>query len=55
MGRKKTSALEGHVSGQSNKPLSLPAHSLTLSQTVDELKTDTWSGLDDTEVREISP
>ncbi|OAK95120.1 potassium/sodium eff [Phaeosphaeriaceae sp. SRC1lsM3a] len=51
MGRKKTSALEGHVSGQSNKPLSLPAHSLTLSQTVDELKTDTWSGLDDTEAK----
>lgn len=36
---------EGHVSGQSNRPLSLPAHSLLLSQIVDELKADKLSGL----------
>ncbi|KAF2014302.1 potassium/sodium eff [Aaosphaeria arxii CBS 175.79] len=42
---------EGHVSGQSNKPLSLPAHSLTLAQVVDELSTDTWHGLDTSEAK----
>lgn len=36
---------EAHVSGQSNRPLSLPAHCLTLSQTADELKADAASGL----------
>jgi Na+-exporting ATPase len=48
---KKESPLEGHVSGQANRPLSLPAHSLTLAQVVDELKTETWSGLDDAEAK----
>jgi len=48
---KKESALEGHVSGQANRPLSLPAHSLTLAQVVEELKTETWSGLDDAEAK----
>ena len=41
----------GHISGQSNHPLSLPAHSLTAVQVVDELSTDTWSGLDNAEVK----
>lgn len=48
---KKENALEGHVSGQSNKPMSLPAHSLTLAQVVEELKTETWSGLDEAEAK----
>ena len=51
MGNKVKSPDEGHVSGQSNKPLSLPPHSLTLAQVVDELSTNTWSGLDDTEAK----
>lgn len=51
MGKKNGNVLEGHVSGQSNRPLSLPAHSLSLQQVVDELKTDTWSGLDATEAK----
>ena len=51
MGKKKSMGLEGHVSGQSNRPLSLPAHSLTLQQAVDELRTDIWSGLDEAEVK----
>jgi Na+-exporting ATPase len=51
MGKKGTAPLEGHVSGQANKPLSLPAHSLTLAQVVDELSTETWSGLDDDEAK----
>ncbi|KAF2827393.1 potassium/sodium eff [Ophiobolus disseminans] len=50
MGKKET-PLEGHVSGQANRPLSLPAHSLTLAQVVDELSTETWSGLDDAEAK----
>jgi Na+-exporting ATPase len=48
---KKEKPLEGHVSGQSNRPLSLPAHSLTLEQVVGELSTETWSGLDDAEAK----
>jgi len=48
---KKENTLEGHVSGQSNKPMSLPAHSLTLAQVVEELKTETWSGLDEAEAK----
>ncbi|KAF3008599.1 hypothetical protein E8E13_007740 [Curvularia kusanoi] len=51
MGNKPKSPNEGHVSGQANKPLSLPPHSLTLAQVVDELSTDTWSGLDDAEAK----
>lgn len=51
MGKKGSTSLEGHVSGQSNRPLSRPAHSLSLQQVVDELKTDTWSGLDDAEAK----
>ncbi|KAH7112545.1 sodium P-type ATPase-like protein [Dendryphion nanum] len=51
MGKKNDAPLEGHVSGQSNRPLSLPAHSLTLQQVVDELRTETWSGLDAAEAR----
>lgn len=51
MGKKGSSPLEGHVSGQANKPLSLPAHSLTLAQVVDELRTETWSGLDEAEAK----
>jgi Na+-exporting ATPase len=48
---KKAAAVEGHVSGQANKPMSLPAHSLSLKQVVDELRTEEWSGLDDAEAK----
>lgn len=37
MGNKVDEALAGHVSGQSNKPLSQPAHSLTFAQVLEEL------------------
>ncbi|KAI4690811.1 uncharacterized protein J4E88_002284 [Alternaria novae-zelandiae] len=50
MGKKETT-LEGHVSGQCNKPMSAPAHSLTLEQVKTELKTDEWHGLDDSEAK----
>ncbi|SPN99231.1 probable Na+-transporting ATPase ENA-1 (sodium P-type ATPase ENA-1) [Cephalotrichum gorgonifer] len=36
---------EGHVSGQSNKPLSLPAHALTFQKVEEELGTNTLNGL----------
>ena len=36
---------EGHVSGQSNKPLTAPAHALTFKQVEQELKSDALSGL----------
>jgi Na+-exporting ATPase len=51
MGQPKSVPLEGHVSGQSNKPLSQPPHSLTLEKTVSELQTETWNGLNDAEAR----
>lgn len=51
MGKKTTAPGDAHVSGQSNRPLSSPAHSLTLAQIVDELSTGTWSGLDEVEAK----
>ncbi|KAF1844346.1 potassium/sodium eff [Cucurbitaria berberidis CBS 394.84] len=51
MGKKGEAPNEGHVSGQSNRPMSLPAHSLTLAQVVDELSTEVWSGLTDAEAK----
>jgi Na+-exporting ATPase len=48
---KNAAPLEGHVSGQANKPMSKPAHSLTLQEVINELKTDSWSGLDDAEAK----
>jgi Na+-exporting ATPase len=51
MGKGKSTSLESHISGQSNKPLSQPPHSLSLSQTVSELKTETWNGLSDAEAK----
>jgi len=40
-----------HVSGQSNKPLSRPAHSLTFQQLAAELNADTLSGLSPAEAK----
>lgn len=34
-----------HVSGQSNKPLSRPPHSLTSQQVLEELRSDATTGL----------
>ena len=47
----KVQAIDGHVSGQSNKPLSLPAHSLTTEALVEELKVDTENGLTSEEAK----
>jgi Na+-exporting ATPase len=43
--------LENHVSGQANKPLSRPAHSLSFSQVIEETKADADDGLTDSEAK----
>lgn len=42
---KSDDAAEGHVSGQANEPMSLPAHSLSSVQVAQELRTETTRGL----------
>lgn len=37
--------VEGHVSGQSNEPLSLPAHCLPVARVAEELQAETTTGL----------
>ncbi|KAK0747378.1 hypothetical protein B0T21DRAFT_3301 [Apiosordaria backusii] len=44
--------IEGHVSGQANEPLSLPAHCLSASQVAHELQTQTTTGLTSQEATE---
>lgn len=52
MGKNEASdAVANHVSGQANKPLSLPPHSLTIEQTVTELKANTDDGLTTAEAK----
>ena len=45
-------ALDNHVSGQSNKPLSQPAHALKWSQVAEKLSADTDDGLSSTEAKQ---
>lgn len=45
MGGGADDALNNHISGQSNKPLSQPAHSLKWAQVAEELQADTDDGL----------
>ncbi|KAK5173731.1 P-type ATPase [Saxophila tyrrhenica] len=45
MGGKDEPSLEEHVSGQSNKPISAPAHNLPWATVAEELKADTDDGL----------
>ncbi|KXJ85130.1 E1-E2 ATPase-domain-containing protein [Microdochium bolleyi] len=45
MKKKGDDPLAGHVSGQSNKPLSRPLHSLTFNDVVKELESDEINGL----------
>lgn len=46
MGKKKANVpREGHISGQSNNPLTQPAHALTFRQVEDELRSNALSGL----------
>jgi len=50
MGKKQPS-LEGHKSGQSNDPLSKPAHALTFQQVVEETKCNPDDGLTTSEAK----
>lgn len=50
MGEKQPS-LEGHKSGQSNEPLSAPAHVLTFKQVVEETKCNPDDGLTTAEAK----
>ncbi|KZL81776.1 potassium sodium efflux p-type atpase [Colletotrichum incanum] len=45
MGSEKAKQSAEHVSGQSNRPMTQPAHCLTLAEVVDELKADQTNGL----------
>ncbi|KAK3081170.1 hypothetical protein LTS18_009509 [Coniosporium uncinatum] len=45
MGKKGEDSLEGHVSGQANKPLSQPAHALSHEQVAEEIGANTRDGL----------
>jgi magnesium-transporting ATPase (P-type) len=48
MGKKQEevqAALQNHVSGQSNKPLTKPAHSLKHEEVIAQIKTNTEDGL----------
>ncbi|KAI6802969.1 Na(+)/Li(+)-exporting P-type ATPase [Hortaea werneckii] len=51
MGKEPEAGLENHVSGQSNKPLSAPPHSLPWKTVAEELKTDTDVGLTGNETK----
>lgn len=44
-GKKKQATLEGHVSGQSNEPLSKPAHALSSAEVAKELGCNDEDGL----------
>lgn len=44
-GKETQQTLQGHVSGQSNEPLTRPAHALTHEQVVAELTSDAESGI----------
>lgn len=48
----KPNALADHVSGQSNKPISKPAHALTYEQVISELKVDGDDGLTESEAKQ---
>ena len=55
MGKKQKAveaALAGHVSGQSNKPLSKPAHALKYNDVISEMKTNPEDGLTSAEAKE---
>lgn len=52
---KTTDSFQEHVSGQSNKPLSRPPHSLEAAQVLEELHVDVTNGLDpDDAVRRLA-
>ncbi|KAK7043242.1 P-type ATPase [Paramarasmius palmivorus] len=51
MGRKKQPSLEGHISGQANKPLSRPAHALPYTKVIEEVGCNPEDGLTNAEAK----
>ena len=53
MGKKDQTSLEGHVSGQSNKPLTKPAHALPYATVLEEVGCDSEDGLSAAKAKEL--
>ncbi|KAF4506661.1 hypothetical protein G6O67_006724 [Ophiocordyceps sinensis] len=51
MGGPEDDDVREHVSGQANKPMSAPAHALTIDQVIQELQTNVQIGLSDDQVQ----
>ena len=51
MGKKKEAKNENHISGQANKPLSLPPHALPYDAVANELGANAQDGLTEAEVK----
>lgn len=51
MGKKNQPSLEGHASGQANKPLSRPAHALSYSKVIEEIGCNGQDGLSPAEAK----
>lgn len=49
--KEKGKEVDRHVTGQSNEPMSRPAHALTSAQVIDELGADTLGGLSTVEAK----
>ena len=45
MAKNKNMPSDDHVSGQSNRPMSKPAHALAYAQVIEELRADALNGL----------
>ena len=52
MGKEEDKAVAEHVSGQSNKPMSAPAHALPFGDVEKELNTDGQNGLSHEEAKQ---
>jgi Na+-exporting ATPase len=53
MGKKGQTSLDGHVSGQSNKPLTKPAHALPFDKVLEETGCDAEEGLSAAKAKEL--
>jgi P-type Na+/K+ transporter len=51
MGKGDDKGQPDHVSGQSNKPMSAPAHALSYDQVAEELQANTMNGLSTSEAK----
>lgn len=51
MGNKEDNKLQSHVSGQSNEPLSKPAHALSSTSVIEETNANADDGLTDGEAK----